>query len=216
MISADFIYPFAAPPVMDEPRQAPDDASETIGADLESTEQLLNRARSGDSNALNEIFARCLPRLKRWASGRLPAYTRDLLDTDDLVQETVAQTLRHLDSFEARREGALQAYLRQAVMNRVRDQVRRVARRPVPQVLDSAHADEGASPLEQAIGREAVDRYERALDQLRPDDREAIIARVELGYSYEQLATAIGKPSADAARMAVSRAIMRLAEEMQS
>jgi RNA polymerase sigma-70 factor (ECF subfamily) len=216
MIPANFAYPPVVTPLMDQFRQAPDDASETLDHDLESTEHLLTRARNGDSEALNALFARSLPRLKRWASGRLPAYARDLLDTDDLVQDTVAQTLRRLDTFEPRREGALQAYLRQAVMNRVRDQLRRVARRPVADVLDSDHADAGASPLEQAIGREAVERYEAALARLRPDDREAIIARVELGYSYEQLAEAIGKPSADAARMAVGRALLRLAEEMQS
>jgi RNA polymerase sigma-70 factor (ECF subfamily) len=201
---------------MDEFRLPPDDASETIARDLESTEHLLTRARTGDAGALNEIFTRCLPPLRRWASGRLPAYTRDLLDTDDLVQDTVAQTLKRLDTFEPRREGALQAYLRQAVMNRVRDQLRRVARRPAAEVLDSNHADDGASPLEQAIGREAVDRYEAALERMRPDDREAIIARVELGYGYEQLAEAIGKSSPDAARMAVGRALLRLAEEMKS
>jgi RNA polymerase sigma-70 factor (ECF subfamily) len=216
MIPANCVNLPVATPVMDQFRQPPDDASDTIGPDLESTEHLLKRARNGDDEALNTLFARCLPRLKRWASGRLPAYTRDLLDTDDLVQDTVAQTLKRLDSFEPRREGALQAYLRQAVMNRVRDQLRRVARRPPAEVLDSGHADQGASPLEQAIGREAVERYEAALQRLRPDDREAIVARVELGYSYEQLAEAIGKPSADAARMAVGRALLKLAEEMQS
>ena len=38
-----------------------------------------------------------------------------------------------------------------------------------------------------------MERYERALEQLKPEDREAIIARVEMGYSYEELAEALGQ-----------------------
>jgi DNA-directed RNA polymerase specialized sigma24 family protein len=59
-----------------------------------------------------------------------------------------------------------------------------------------------------------VERYEAALQRLRPEEREAIIARVEMERSYQEIAISLGKPSADAARMAVSRALLRLAEEM--
>ena len=131
------------------------------------------------------------------------------------MQDTVTQTLKRLDSFEPRHEGALQAYLRQAVLNRVRDQLRRAARRPAAESLVTEPIDPGTSPLDEAIGHEAVQRYETALQRLRPDDREAIVSRLELGYTYEQLAEVIGKPTADAARMAVGRALLRLAEEMQ-
>jgi RNA polymerase sigma factor (sigma-70 family) len=146
----------------------------------------------------------------------LPRWTRDLRDTEDLVQETLVQTLRHIDDFEPRHEGALQAYLRQALINRVRDEVRRVGRYPKPAELDDheEHADSAASPLEEAIGREALERYETALQRLRPEEREVIIARVEMQQSYAQIAAAHGKASPDAARMAVTRALVRLAEEM--
>ena len=53
-----------------------------------------------------------------------------------------------------------------------------------------------------------------ALGRLRPEDREAIVARVEMDFSYEEVAQALGKPSAGAARVAISRALVRLAEEM--
>jgi RNA polymerase sigma-70 factor (ECF subfamily) len=170
----------------------------------------------GDQAALDDLFRRHLPLLRRWARGRLPPWTRDLRDTEDIVQETLTQTLRHVDDFEPRHEGALQAYLRQALMNRIRDEIRRVARHPAPAGLDDEDAflDGAASPLEQAIGQEAMERYEAALQRLRPEEREVIIARVELQQSYQQIAAAHGKASADAARMAVSRALVRLAEEM--
>ena len=181
-----------------------------------TTADLLHRARLGDADALNQLFARYLPSLRRWARGRLPRWTRDLRDTDDVVQETLVQTLKHIGDFQPRHEGALQAYLRQALMNRVRDEVRRVNRHGVAAEIQDEHAAAAASPLEEAIGREALARYEQGLARLRPEEREVIIARVELGQSYQQIAAGHHKASADAARMAVSRALVRLAEEMDA
>jgi len=183
---------------------------------LDSTFDLLERARSGDAEALDRVFARHLKPLQRWISGRLPRWARDMADTDDLVQDTLLQTFKRIEGFEPRRVGALQAYLRQAVLNRVRDELRRKGRRPDSTDLEGVAVPEEGSPLEEAIGREAVGNYERALQRLRPEEREAIIARVELGYSYEELAEALGKPSVDAARKAAQRALLRLAEEMKS
>ena len=182
---------------------------------VETTFDLVERAKTGDSDALNELFARYLPPLRRWASGRLPRWTRDLMDTDDLVQETVFRAVKRMDRFEARHEGALQAYLRQAVVHRIRDEVRRARRAPVSEMLDDNEPDVAASPLERAIGAEALECYEVALTRLRPEERQAIVARVEMDGSYQEVARALGKPSADAARMAVSRALLRLAEEMK-
>jgi RNA polymerase sigma-70 factor (ECF subfamily) len=183
---------------------------------LESTITLLQRVREGDEDALNELCRRHLPLLRRWARGRLPQWTRDLRDTEDLVQETLTQTLRHIDTFEPRHDGALQAYLRQALVNRVRDEVRRVTRHPHGVGLEEhdGYTDPSASPLEQVIGVEAVERYEAALQRLRPEEREMIIARVEMQQSYQEIAAAHGKSSPDAARMAVTRALVRLAEEL--
>jgi RNA polymerase sigma-70 factor, ECF subfamily len=183
--------------------------------DAESTFHLIDRARAGDRDALEQLFTRHRKPLQRWASGRLPKWARDLIDTDDLVQDTLFQTFKRIGDFEPRRVGALQAYLRQAVLNRIRDELRRNRRRPAGTELDDLEVDPARSPLEQAIGREAVDRYERALDRLIPQEREAIIARIEMGYSYEELAEALGKPTADAARKTAQRALVRLVEEMK-
>jgi RNA polymerase sigma-70 factor, ECF subfamily len=180
----------------------------------DTTGDLLDRARAGDREALNLLFERHVPELKRWASGRLPRWARDISDTSDLVQETIVTTLKHLDAFEHRGDGALQAYLRQAVINRIRNELRRLATRGQATTLESGMPDEGTSPLEATIARETLDRYDEALQRLRPEEREAIVARVELGLSYTEIAELLHKPSANAARMTVVRSIMRLAEEM--
>lgn len=182
--------------------------------DPETTVELINRVKAGDAAARERLVARCIPPLRRWARGRLPSYARDMLDTEDLVQEAVIAALGRIQGFEARREGALQAYLRQALANRIKDVIRYKRRRPLQTELPEDARDQGESPLEQVIGLENTERYEAAMLRLRDTDREAIIARVELRYSYQELAVAIGKPSADAARVAVARAVYRLAREI--
>ena len=185
------------------------------GLSLESTTYLIKRVRAGDRDALDRLFARHAGPLRRWASGRLPKWARQLSDTDDLVQDALVQTFRRIEDFEPRGAGALQGYLRQAVLNRLRDELRRRARMPDMADMTIVDIDGGESPLELAIGREGVERYEEALASLRPEDREAIIGRLELGYTYEELAQVMGKPTADAARKAAERALIRLAEELR-
>ena len=183
--------------------------------DLDSTVELVERAKAGDQQAVERLFARHLKPLQRFASGRLPQWARTLTDTDDLVQDTLLRTFRRMPVFEARGAGALQAYLRQVVLNRIREELRSKGRQPdVTELVDVA-ADSAQSPLEHAIGTEALARYDRALARLRVEEREVIIARVEMGQTFAEVADALGKPSAEAARKAAHRALLRLAEEMQ-
>jgi RNA polymerase sigma-70 factor (ECF subfamily) len=99
-------------------------------------------------------------------------------------------------------------------MNRIRNEIRRARSRPAGAELDSAVEDAGTSPVDRAIGEQTRERYEHALLKLTPDERELVVARVELGLTYQEMAEMLSKPSSDAARMAVARALVRLAEEM--
>jgi len=180
----------------------------------ESSFELLLRAKRGDSEAVERLCQRYLPRLRRWAHGRLPASSRGMLDTEDLAQEVLFHAVEKVNTFEPRHEGAFQAYMRQMLLNRVRDEVRRGHRRPAGDTLEDEHAAHDPSPLELAIGQEALERYERALGRLKPQDRELIVAKIELHFSAAEIAEALGKPTPAAAQMAVSRALVRLAQEM--
>src|SRR5262245_13889555 len=161
----------------------------------ESSMVLVRRAREGDSAALDDLCARYLPRLRRWAHGRLPGWARDGVDTQDLVQGTLVQVVKHIDAFEPRHEGAFQAYVRQALLNRIRDQIRRGQRHPAPTELPVEQPASDPSPLEEAIGRDLLDRYEAALQRLKADDHEAIVARIEMGLSWTEVAEVLGKNS---------------------
>ena len=181
---------------------------------LESTARLLERVHDGDGAAQELLFARVLPALRRWAHHRLPAGRRDLAETDDLVQMTLTRALNRLDSFESRREGAFLAYLRQILLNLVRDEVRRTGARPRTSELDDMIPDPGLSLLERTIRRETLEQYETALAELEPEQREAVLMRVEFGMSHQEIAEALGKPSANAARMTVARALVAIARGM--
>src|SRR5262245_40218762 len=175
---------------------------------------LVRRAQDGDEVARNELCARYLPRLQRWAHGRLPKSARDARETFDLLQETFLKALQHLDTFEPRHEGAFQAYLRRTLMNKVVDAAREVKRPGAAEPLDIEEPASDPSPLEEAIGRQTLERYDAALARLREIDRLAIIMRIELECSYAEIADGLDKPSVAAAQMAVSRALVRLAREM--
>jgi RNA polymerase sigma-70 factor (ECF subfamily) len=180
---------------------------------------LLVRVRAGDANAVQDLLARLLPQLRRWARGRLPEYARALCDTEDLVQETMIETIRSLSATDPSQSlslDALSARMRQMVLVRLRNEVRRAQRRASTNALDLPDdISDAASPLEQAIGREATDRYQHALASLSPRDRQVIVARVELQQSYDQIAKMLSVRTADAARLAVSRALTRLSHAMR-
>jgi len=176
----------------------------------EPTVELIIRARRGDHSAVNAILQRCLPPLTRWAHGRLPAVARGALDTGDLVQDAAISAIARLDTFEPRHVGAMQAYLRQSVINRIRDEMRRVGRRPAAVELPPDVPSDDPSPLDQALEHESYERYRSALNGLKPRERELVIARVEAQWSLSEIADHFGFNSVDAARMAVRRAAERL------
>jgi RNA polymerase sigma factor (sigma-70 family) len=182
----------------------------------EITVDLLARVQAGEHEALEALVARALPPLRRWAHGRLPPYARGAHDTCDLVQEAVSRAVGRLNTFEDRHQGALQAYLRQAVMNRIRDIIRAHKRRPEHlHLVDNVLGDD-TSALDRLIGAEQMEIYEAALERLRPIEQEAIVGRLELQYSYAELAALLRKPSPDAARVAVTRALAHLVDEMRA
>jgi len=169
-----------------------------MSVDPESTFHLIERARQGDTSALERLFDRHLAPLQRFARGRLPRWARDLSDTDDLVQDTLLRTFTRMESFEPRGVGALQAYLRQAVMNRMRDEIRRRGRQPAVTDLDGVDLPSEDSPLEDAIGREAAETYERALERLRPEERRIGVQLRPAGGSAGQAHAGCGAQSRSA------------------
>ena len=192
------------------PKPAPTSALSRLSTSF----YLMLRAQAGESTALDKLFARLLPSLRLWAQYRLPMWARRRLDTGDLVQEAFLHLFRRVKNLEPRRHRALRAYLRESIRHRILDEIRRSALVETSQSGWSDPIDSSASPLDLLTLRETTERYRSALSRLDARDQELIVGRLELGYSYEQLALATGRLSGNAARVAVRRALLRLAAEI--
>jgi RNA polymerase sigma-70 factor (ECF subfamily) len=190
--------------------KGPDSAGEGPRRSEEPTAQLIARAKSGDRDAKESLSRRYLDALKRFAHGRMPASARGMIDTDDLVQSAVARVLDRIEEFEDRGSGAMAAYLRQIILNRIRDEARRAAVRGPHSAIGVDTPSRDLSPVEVLAGWEVVQAYDVALSRLKPACRELIIKRLELGFRYREIAEAMGIPSANAARMRVAQCLDEL------
>lgn len=178
----------------------------------DSSLMLLRQARLGDWSALEVLRDLYLPALRRWAGDRVAPSNPLFSQTDDVFWEAVVQTFERFESLEPRREGTFHAHLRQATLQWIHDQFSDAGDTTLGPTGETGVA--GTSRLEAAIGVEALRRYELALQTLDDVDREGVIARIELGLSYEAVAEALGKPSVDITRLAVKQALVRLALSM--
>jgi RNA polymerase sigma-70 factor (ECF subfamily) len=184
-------------------------------ADLESTAILIDRARVGERAARERLARRYLPYLRVFARGRLPAGARSLEETDDVVQVAMMRGFANLPTFQAERRGSFLVYLRVIVDNLIRDRWRSSARRPAAVELPDELPDRGRTPVDHLLAGEERDRFEQAIQLLKPEQRDAIVLRFELDMSYEEIAEELGVKSANAARMRVERGLLKLTELLE-
>jgi RNA polymerase sigma factor (sigma-70 family) len=165
-------------------------------------------------SSVERLFETLLPGLIDWTRGRLPRRARRRMDSGDLVQEACVGALKRIPDLDTEQPDAMRAYLQQCIRNRIRDELRRAGKGEVQNGDGDGSVDGAPSPLDTAILTEDQVRFRRALALLSPAEQELVVGRVDLDLSYEHLALATGRPSADAARVATRRAVLRLAREM--
>jgi hypothetical protein len=173
----------------------------------DSTVALVTRIKSGDRRVLDTLYSRYLTPFQRWVQCRTPVWARHSIKTETLVEKTLHQSLteRELESSSAL---CFQSHLRRKILAGLDDELRRIT----PHRKAAAYTR--SSVLESTIGRRSCERYESALKKLSDEDREMIIARIELDFPYSKIAEVLGKPSPEEARQAVIQALLRLAKEM--
>lgn len=181
----------------------------------ESSFDLVMRAKAGDDHAVDRLLRRYFPRLRRWVRADLPAWAREINDTEDLVQETLVNAFRHLPTLRMHSRFSFRSYMRRAAHNRVQDELKRAVRRPRVEELGEWACSDEPSTLAKCISKQDLWRCRAAFARLGPDDRKMIVLRLsDPDASFRTLASRAGKPSEDAARIALGRALTRLAREM--
>jgi RNA polymerase sigma factor (sigma-70 family) len=179
-----------------------------------ASSRLLAAAQKGNKAALEELFERELPALRRWVHGRVPRWMYSTSDPDDIVQLTAIRTLHHLHRLDGSKYPSLQPYMRQTALNLVRDEARRAGRAPEAVPLEDDDAVYEPTPADASFGKAMWRTYRRAMKAIPARHRDCIVGRIERGLSYADLARELNRPSQGAARVAVVRALEALAREM--
>ena len=176
---------------------------------------LVERAKAGSADAINELYERCAGRLLAYIRLRMGRELRARLESRDILQATLLKSVEHLADFEGQHSGSLMAWLAKIAEHEIRDRAdyqqrqRRDAAREVALETDAALPAPARSALSQAILTEEAERLEIALESLTPAHREVILLRKFEELPFGDIARRLGK-SEDACRMLLARAMTAL------
>jgi RNA polymerase sigma-70 factor, ECF subfamily len=195
--------------------------------DLKTTIRLVRGAQAGDREALDDLFSRYLPRVRRIVSLRLGCPIRDFAVHEDLVQESLLRAFEKLDQFEDLSEGTFYNWISSCVASAVNLHFRKLGARKrgggkAKVFADFAGGDLSASifpstepgPRTRAIARELEEKIEEALLGMKSHHREVIVLRHICGMTSEESAKELGFSSASTARKVLERAMAELRERL--
>lgn len=149
------------------------------------------------------------PALLRWAHGRIPTQAQGFMDTEDVVQDTMAMAFKNMANIKAKRPGAFFTYLRTTFINQIKQELRK--NKPFQNSITQFSHDQKLAYEEDL---NTLMAYDKAIEQLNEDECEAVILRMEFGFSHQEIADMLERPSANATRMFISRALVKLAKTM--
>jgi RNA polymerase sigma-70 factor (ECF subfamily) len=150
---------------------------------------LLSRASLGDPAAVKECLARFGPIV--WGLARRMSPTR--ADAEDAVQDVFLDLWTHGHRYDPDR-GSPELFVAVIARRRLIDRRRRAQRRPVTESMDGGEVlevgghDGGVeTAVEAALAA-------RAMDELRPEQREVLRLAVAEGLTHEEIAGRTGMP----------------------
>ncbi len=190
---------------------------------------LVERAKGGDVDALNDLFGRYHTTMVEVARRKLGPKLRLKEDPDDLAQTTFREATRDFQRYEYRGEGSLLSWLVQILQNKIRDRAefysagKRDTSREAK--LDPQGSERGAPAIEpaaqdlsvtrQVSWRERTEMLRGALEELSPEYREAITLVFFEGLTLREAGVQMGGRSEDALRMMLRRAEAKLREVLR-
>lgn len=194
---------------------------------LLQTIALVRRARTGDTRATDELFARYAPRVRGLVALRTGRTLERFVEHDDLVQEALAEALTNLQGFEPRSEGSFVCWLGRLVESRVRDawrhhhaqkrgsgKVARMADLGASTVARNAPRSLGNSPSAAVAQREFEADLEQAMLAMSERYRMVLHHRLVLDMGWPEIAQEMELKNEASARSLFHKAAQRLAESM--
>ncbi len=195
------------------------------------TQQLVALAKGGDDSALNQLCEVYGERVRWIVRLRMGRELRSKLESMDVVQDVLVSALKDLGDFTYRDDGDFLRWLSAVAENRLRDNVdklhagKRDIRKEVrldnhgPATGDRFGGMVGpiqvTTPSVIASRKEDLDELAKAMDELKPEYKEAIVLTKIEGLSYKEIAGRLGK-SDEAVRKLVSRAMAVLTGVFES
>jgi RNA polymerase sigma-70 factor (ECF subfamily) len=192
--------------------------------DSSQTSVLLQRLRSGDRDALVALFDHYRPRLRQMLRLRMDPRVAARFDASDVLQDAYLDAAHQIEGYLQHSQVDIYVWLRELAWERLLNLQRRhlgakcrAVERDVPlpaessALLAKALLAQGPSPSQAVLQEELRRRLQRALEKLKPPDREVILMRHYEEMSNGEVAQTLGL-SASAATMRYGRALFRLKE----
>ena len=184
------------------------------------TQQLLDRIRSGDREALNKLFDEHRPYLRRLVELRMAQKLKVRVDPSDVVQETQIEATRRIEDYLQRCPMSFRVWLRQTANEQIMMMCRRhmgAQRRSVEREVSLPNHSSVAlarqlmnsGPSKEMRRRELASSVHKAVDRLSEADREILLMRNFEELSNQEAAEALGIDSVAASKR-YGRALVRL------
>src|SRR5438128_6071558 len=191
-------------------------------ADSAETERLLDRIRAGEKPAVDRLFDRHRPYLRRVVELRLDPKLRPRVDPSDVVQEAQMEAHRRLKAYLRQPAFPFRLWLRQIAYDRLLmmrrfhvDAGRRAVERDLPLpdrssiLLAREFVSARLSPSQHLLRSEFIRRVREAVGRLPDGDREVLILRKLEGLSNQETAHLLDIDPATASRR-FGRAVLHL------
>jgi RNA polymerase sigma-70 factor (ECF subfamily) len=202
------------------------------GFESDETAKLVARAKAGDSDALNDLFARYHRLMVDVARRRIGPRLRLKEEPDDLAQTTFREATRDFVNYEYRGESSLVHWLIQILQNKIRDKAefysaskRDLSRERAMDTTPDSEPEsmpvlEPPSPdlsvTMQVQRGENYDALRKALAELSSEHRQAITLVFFQGMQLKDAGALMGGKTEDAVRMMLRRAEARLHEILRT
>jgi len=152
--------------------------------------ELISRCQKGDQGAFKEIFDRYHKKVYRVAYGVLRHNENAL----DIVQEVFIKLFRSIKNFKGKSH--FYTYLYRMVMNTAIDHARKTGKQFISS-LDEEGSFEPSDELEKGpekilLQKELEEKVKWAMEKLPAEQRAALIFRDVEGFSYQEMAEAMG------------------------